>query len=97
MTESLAYLQLTEKQKQEAMGLNIAAASALVKLKQKAKADSTLKGVKLLKMMIGILQSRNSRLSAILLPGQQQLFAQYAAEQIAYLAAMKQKIEEKKS
>ena len=97
MTDSLAYLQLTDKQKQEAMGLNIAAVSALVKLKQKAKADTSLKGVRLLKQMIGIFQSRNSRLSAILLPGQQELFAQHAAEQMAYLAAMKQKMEEKRS
>jgi hypothetical protein len=85
MTDSLAYLQLTDKQKQEALALNTTAAGSLVQLKQKAKADTTLKGPALYKQVIGIMQTRNKGLSAILVPDQQKLLAQHEAEQMADL------------
>ena len=85
MTDSLAYLQLTDKQKQDALGLNTTAAGSLVYLKQKAKVDTTLTGPTLYKQVIGIMQTRNKGLSAILVPDQQKLLAQHEAEQMADL------------
>ena len=44
MTDSLAYLNLTDQQKTQATGFNKTAATSFVQLKQKMKQDTTLKG-----------------------------------------------------
>jgi hypothetical protein len=63
MTDSLAYLQLTDQQKQSAIGLNTTAATSLVQLNQKAKQDTSLKGATLFKQVIGLMKTRNKGLS----------------------------------
>lgn len=94
MTDGLAYLRLTDKQEQDVLELHHSAAKALVQLKRKAKSDTTLKGAGLFKQVIEIMQTRNKGLWAMLSPWQQRTFAQHA---VAELAAMKQRMLEKKS
>lgn len=85
MTDSLNYLQLTDKQKQDALALNTTAATSMVQLKQKAKQDTSLKGATLFQQVLGIMKTRNKGLSALLVPDQHKLFQQHEAEQIADL------------
>ena len=94
MTDGLAYLGLTDKQEQDVLELHTSAARALVQLKQKAKSDTTPRGAGLFKQVIEIMQTRNRALWVILSPWQQRTFAQHAVEE---LAAMKQRMLEKKS
>ncbi len=83
LTDSLAYLQLTDQQKSEAHGLNQTAATSLLQLAQKAKADTTLKGKALAQQVMGIMKQRNASLQKLLTPDQMKLFNQHKMQQAA--------------
>jgi hypothetical protein len=85
LTDSLAYLQLNEQQKTQAMGFNTTAATSLVQLAQKAKTDTTFKGKALAQQVIGVMKQRNAALKKILTPDQQKLFQQHQVQQLAEL------------
>ena len=85
MTDSLAYLQLNDQQKEEAHTLNKTAANSLVQLKQKSKEDTSFKGKALAQQVMGVMKKRNDALVKILTPDQQKLYDQHKVEQIAEL------------
>ncbi|MFL9483200.1 hypothetical protein ACI6Q2_10525 [Chitinophagaceae bacterium LWZ2-11] len=85
MTDSLAYLQLTDQQKSQALGFNTTAATSLIQLTQKAKQDTTLKGKALAKQVMGVMKQRNTSLKALLTPDQQKLYQAHQIEQMAEL------------
>jgi hypothetical protein len=85
MTDSLAYLNLTDQQKTQATGFNKTAATALGQLAQKAKADTSLHGKALAKQVMGIMKQRNDALKKILTPDQTKLYQQHQVQQIAEL------------
>jgi hypothetical protein len=94
MTDSLSYLQLTDRQQPDILGLNTTAAGSLLHLKQKAKTEKALRGSGLFNQVTRIMQMRNKALSALLSPDQKKLFAQHVPEE---MAAMKLRMLEKKS
>jgi hypothetical protein len=83
MTDSLAYLHLTDQQKPTALSLNKTAATSLVELTKKAKQDTSLKGKALAQQVLGIMKQRNAGLTKILTPEQQTLFKQHQVQQLA--------------
>jgi len=85
MTDSLAYLQLTDQQKPNALSLNTTAATSLVQLAQKAKQDTSLKGKALAQQVMGVMKQRNAGLKKMLTPDQQKVFQQHQLEQLAEL------------
>ncbi len=85
LTDSLAYLNLTDQQKTQALGFNKTAATSLGQLAQKAKADTTLKGSALAKQVMGIMKQRNASLKKILTPDQTKLYQQHQVQQMAEL------------
>jgi len=85
MTDSLAYLQLNDQQKAEALTFNKTAATSLVQLKQKSKEDTSFKGRALAQQVMGVMKKRNDALVKILTPDQQKLYDQHKVEQIAEL------------
>lgn len=85
MTDSLAYLQLTDQQKTSALGLNTTAATSLVQLAQKAKQDTSFKGKALCQQVMGVMKQRNAGLTKMLTPDQQGLYKQHQVQQLADL------------
>ncbi len=85
MTDSLAYLKLSDQQKSQALGFNKTAATAIGQLAKKAKQDTSLHGKALAKQVMGIMKQRNTSLKAILTPDQQKLFQQHQLQQLAEL------------
>jgi len=85
MTDSLAYLQLTDQQKKDALALNQTAATSLLQLAKKAKEDTTFKGKALVQQVMGVMKTRNGGLTKMLTPDQQQLYQQHKIEQLADL------------
>jgi hypothetical protein len=85
MTDSLAYLNLTDAQKTEAMGFNKTAATALGQLAKKAQQDTSLHGKALAKQVMGIMKQRNVSLGKILNADQTKLFQEHKLQQMAEL------------
>ncbi|HEY4323925.1 MAG TPA: hypothetical protein VGN20_08055 [Mucilaginibacter sp.] len=85
MTDSLAYLQLNDQQKTQAVGFNTTAATSLVQTMQKAKTDTTFKGKALAQQVMGVMKQRNDALKKILTPDQQKLYQQHQVQQMAEL------------
>ena len=85
MMDSLAYLNLTDQQKTQAVGFNKTAAASFVQLKQKMKQDTTLKGKAAAQQVMGIMKTRNTALKGILTPDQQKLYQQHQLQQMAEL------------
>lgn len=85
MTDSLSYLNLTDKQKTSAMALNQTAATSLIATGKKAKGDTSFRGKALVKEVVGIMKQRNAGLKPLLTPDQQKLFQEYRVAQIVDL------------
>lgn len=85
MTDSLAYLKLTDAQKTQALSFNKTAAASFVQLKEKAKQDTSLKGKVLAQQVMGIMKQRNESLKKILTPDQAKLFKEHQVQQLAEL------------
>ncbi|HWJ30523.1 MAG TPA: hypothetical protein VNS32_28580 [Flavisolibacter sp.] len=85
MTDSLAYLQLTDQQISDARGLNNAAATSLIQLAQKAKKDTSLKGRELAHQVIDVMKQRNEGIESMLTQNQKKLYNDHHSEQIAEL------------
>jgi hypothetical protein len=85
MTDSLAYLQLTAQQKTNAQALNTTAATSLVQIAQKAKADTSFKGKAVAQQVMGIMKQRNAGLTKMLTPDQLKLFEEHRLQQMAEL------------
>jgi len=85
MTDSLAYLHLTETQKANALAMNKTAASSLVQLAIKAKNDTSFRGLPLFRQVLGVMKRRNDELRRILTPDQLKAWQQRRAEQLADL------------
>lgn len=83
MTDSLAYLQLTDPQKSTADALNKTAATSLLQTAKKAKADTSFRGKALAQQVMGIMKQRNTGLQSVLTPDQQKLFQEHKVSQIA--------------
>ena len=83
MTDSLAYLQLTDKQTSDALALNKTAATALLQTAQKAKQDTSFKGKALARQVMGIMKQCNQGLTKMLTPDQQKVYQQHKIEQAA--------------
>ena len=74
MTDSLAYLNLTDNQKKQVAGFNETAAKSLGQLAQEAKTDTSFHGKALFGPVMGIFNQRNNALKKILIPEQIQLY-----------------------
>jgi len=85
MTDSLSYLQLTDKQKSDALVLNKTAAASLLQLGQKAKQDTSFKGKALCQQVMAVMKKRNDGLKPMLTPDQQKLYDQHKIETMAEL------------
>lgn len=85
MTDSLAYLQLNDAQKGQALGFNKTAATAIVETAQKAKRDTSFKGKAVAKQIMGIMKQRNTSLTGILTDDQKKLQQAHKVEQAAEL------------
>ncbi|WP_426667500.1 hypothetical protein ACPPVU_15860 [Mucilaginibacter sp. McL0603] len=83
MTDSLAYLQFTSEQKPAAEKLNNTAASELMQVAKKARADTGFRGKALAGQVIGIMKQRNAGLQKIFNPEQQKLFQERKVAQMA--------------
>jgi protein CpxP len=83
MSDSLAYLQLTDPQKSTADALNKTAATSLLQTAKKAKADTSFRGKALAQQVMGIMKQRNTGLQSVLTPDQQKLFQAHKISQIA--------------
>lgn len=85
MTDSLAYLHLTETQKANALAMNKTAASSLVQLAVKAKNDTSFRGMPLFRQVLGVMKRRNDELKRILTPDQLNAWQKHRIEQLADL------------
>ncbi len=83
MTDSLSYLQFTSEQKPTAEKLNNTAASELMQVAEKARADTGFRGKALAGQVIGIMKQRNAGLQKILNPEQQKLFQEHKLAKMA--------------
>ncbi len=83
MTDSLAYLQLTDPQKSSADALNKTAATSLLQTAKKAKADTSFRGKALAQQVMGIMKTRNTGLQSVLTPDQQKVFQEHKISQMA--------------
>lgn len=85
MTDSLSYLQLSDKQHNQAFQINKSAATSLLHLEHISMQDSSINEREFIQQVIMIHKERNQSLLKILTGEQQELFVDHRAERLAEL------------